>query len=136
MNRNKRQSGQALVALLIFIMMALAIATAASFIIANNSLGATNIQDGMVARQMADSGVETAFLQLLRNGNYTGTGGTPISLNGGTVSVSVTGSAQKTVCSVATYGDIVKGAKAVVNSNNTLVEVSWNEVHLVNGTCQ
>jgi len=124
------ESGQALVSLLIFVVMGMAIATAASFIIASNSLASTNVQEGLIARQMADSGIEQAFLQLLRNSSYTGTGATPISLNGGTVVVTVTTNGnQKIIDSIATNGSYVKKVEAIVSTNSTLSEISWKEVH-------
>lgn len=120
--------GQALVALLIFVMMGLAIAVSASFIVASNSLAATDVQEGNIARQMADSGIETALLGILRNGDsYVPV---PITnLNGGTVAITVTtNGSTKTIDSTATNGNYIKKVEVVVTySNNVLTEVSWKE---------
>jgi hypothetical protein len=127
---NKHDHGQALVTLLIFVMMGLAIAVAASFIIASNSLASTNVQEGMLARQMADSGVETAYIAILRN-NSSYLGETITDLNGGSVVVSVTwAGSTATVNSVATNGKFIKEVESVVTyDNNGLTKVSWKEAN-------
>lgn len=125
----KFQGGQALVSLLIFIVMGLAIATAASFIIASNSLAASDLQEGTIARQMADSGIESAYLGILRGGaGYTGE--TISGLNGGSVVVVASWSGTTaTIDSTATNGGYVKKVESVVDySNNVLDQVSWKEV--------
>lgn len=125
----KHNQGQALVALLIFIMMGLAIAVAASFIIASNSLAATSLQEGLLTRQMADSGIETAYLQILRNNSsYTGE---TLNLMGGTVVITVTwNGVTGTIGSLATNGDYVKHVESIVTyENNELRQVSWKETN-------
>lgn len=117
-----------MVTLLIFIVMALAIAVAASFIIASNSIAATNVQEGIIARQMADSGIETAYLKIIR-GASTYTGET-ITVDGGPVVITVTGGVTKTIDSVATNGNFIKKVESVVTySNNVLTQVSWKEIN-------
>lgn len=129
MNKVKKQnSGQALVALLMFVLMAVSAATAAGFIIANNSIAAGSAESGIIVRQMADSGIETAYLGFLRqNDNYTGE---TLNLNGGTVEISVIDSgATKTITSKATLGNFIKTVESVISySNNVLTKVSWKEV--------
>lgn len=125
----KSERGQALVTLLIFVMMGLAIATAASFIVAINSQAATSFQEGTIARQMADSGIETAYLKILRNGiSYTGE---TLNFDGGTVAINVTWSGTNaTIESVATNTNYIKKVESHVSySDNDLVEVSWKETN-------
>ena len=128
MNHYKEQSGQALVTLLIFIVMALAIAVAASFIIASNSLAATNVQEGIIARQMADSGIETAYLKIIRTaGAYNGE---TITVDGGPVLITVTGTTTKKIDSTATNGNFIKKVESIVTySQNELTQVSWKEIN-------
>lgn len=124
----KHSSGQALVALLMFVLMAVSAATAAGFIIANNSIAAGTAESGIIVRQMADSGIETAYLGFLRqNDNYTGE---TLNLNGGTVEISVAGpGTTKTITSKATVGSFVKTVESVISySNNILTKISWKEV--------
>lgn len=126
---NDLESGQALVTLLIFLMMALAIGTAASFIIAANSQATTNIQEGLIGRQMADSGVEIAYLKILRN-NYTYTGET-INVGSGSVVVAVTWNGTRAAIeSTATNGNFVKKVESIVTyDNNGLTQISWKEIN-------
>ncbi|HJY98249.1 MAG TPA: hypothetical protein VJ227_00890 [Patescibacteria group bacterium] len=130
MKKTKNNKGQALVTLLIFIMMGLAIAVAASFIVASNSMGATNVQEGQRTRQMADSGMETAYLAILRqNNNYPGE--TIADLDGGEVVITVSWVGDTaTIESVATNGKFVKKVESVVTyDNNGLTKVSWKEIY-------
>lgn len=123
------EAGQALVTLLIFLMMGLAIATAASFIIASNSQAATNVQEGIIAREMADSGIETSYLKILRNNNaYTGE---TINLDGGSVAITVAwNGTTATIDSVATNGSFVKKVESIVTyDNNGLTQISWKEIN-------
>lgn len=124
----KNQKGQALVTLLIFILVAVSIAVAATLIVASNSLAATNLQEGIITKQMADSGVETAYLQILRNPGYVGE--TITGLNGGNVVVSVAWvGTTGTIVSTATNGTFVKRVESVVtNSQNVLIPISWNDI--------
>lgn len=120
--------GQALIALLMFVLMAVAVATAASFIIASNSLSASNIESGVIARQMADSGIEIAYLGFLRNqDSYMGE---VLNLNGGTVTITISGvGTTKTITSVATIGNFSKTVESVITySDNVLTRVSWKEI--------
>lgn len=124
----KNNSGSSLVALLIFVMMGVAITTAAILTIAANSLAATNFQEAIIAKQMADSGIETAYLQILRNGTaYIGEDLPP--LNGGQVSINVSWSGGiATIDSTATNGDYIKVTRSVINYNGALVKTSWKEI--------
>ncbi|HET7099399.1 MAG TPA: hypothetical protein VFI61_04170 [Patescibacteria group bacterium] len=122
-------SGQALVMLLFFVLVGIIIATSATFIIASNSQAATTMSEGVIAKEMADSGIETAMLGILRN-NDSYTGETISPLNGGTVVITVTGTGTKTIDSTATNGNFVKKVEVIVSySNNILgVPTSWKEI--------
>ncbi|HKC05027.1 MAG TPA: hypothetical protein VKC54_04110 [Patescibacteria group bacterium] len=129
MDNNKNQSGQALVMLLFFVIVGMIVATSATFIVATNSQAATTLGEGIIAKEMADSGIETAMLQILRtNDNYTGE---TININGGTVVITLSGATVKTIDSVATNGSFVKKVEVTVTySNNVLgVPTSWKEVN-------
>ncbi|MCX6704388.1 MAG: hypothetical protein NTZ07_02980 [Candidatus Woesebacteria bacterium] len=121
------QSGQTLVLLLVFVMITIAITTAATFIIATNSLSTTNVSQGLATRQMAEAGAEKALLQLLRNPNYKGE---TFSLDTGTVTASVSGTSTLTIDSTATNGNYVKRVEVKVSySNNVLTPVSWKDLN-------
>jgi hypothetical protein len=125
--RKKSENGQALVMLLFFVMVGMIITTAAIFIIAGNSLSAGRAEMGIVARQMADAGVENALLQILR-GNYAHE---DITLPDGTVSVDVmvSNGVPTLVTSTAKAGSHVKKVEVSVGYvNNVLTVGSWKEV--------
>ncbi len=127
---SKNEKGQALTALLVFIMMGLAIASAATFILISNSQASTSIQEGQIARQMADSGIETAYLKILRDVS-TYSGETIGGLNGGNVVITVSwAGANATINAVATNGNYIKEVESIVTySNNVLTQVSWREMN-------
>lgn len=124
----KSQNGQALVMLLFFIMMGVIITTAAIFIIAGNSLAAGNTEMGTVTREMADTGVENALLQILR-GNYAHE---DITLTDGSVSVdiTVTDGSPNLITSTAKAGNYIKKVEVNVGYvNNVLTVGSWKEIN-------
>ncbi|HKB88058.1 MAG TPA: hypothetical protein VKC53_00245 [Patescibacteria group bacterium] len=130
MKPNKHQEGQALIMLLFFIVVAVIITTAAIFAISSNSDAATALSEGIIAKEMADSGIETAMLGILRgNNNYTGE--TINSLNGGSVVITVAGTTTKTIDSTATNGNFIKKVEVVVSYSNNVLETptSWKEVN-------
>src|SRR5450759_4687349 len=90
----KYQEGQTLVLLLVFIMVTIAITTAATFIIATNSLSATAVSQGLATREMAEAGAEKALIGLIRDPNYKGE---IFSLDTGTVTASVSGTTTLTI---------------------------------------
>lgn len=122
-----KESGQALVALLIFVLMGMAIATSATFIVIGNSKAAADFQQGIIARQMADSGIETAYLGLLRD--PTGYQGETVDLNGGTIVIGVARSGSNiTINSLATSENYVKEVETVLTyGNNVLTLLLWKE---------
>lgn len=126
--RLNQQSGQALIMMLFFVLVGISITTAAALIIAANSMAATNLSEGIIAKEMADSGIESAMVGILRNGAaYTPE---PINdLNGGTVIVTVSGTTTKTIISTATNGNFIKRVVvSVPYSDNILgTPTSWEE---------
>jgi len=114
--------------LLFFIMIGITITTTAIFIIAGNSLSATNVQQGEVARQMAETGAENALLQILR-GNYATE--PPISLPDGTVSVTITNTNDTafTIDSVGTAGNYIKKVRVTVTKDGKMEVTSWKEIY-------
>jgi len=123
----KYQKGQTLILLLVFVMVAIAITTAAIFIIATNSLSATSVSQGLATKGMAEAGVERALLSLLRDPSYRG--GT-FSLDTGTVTATVSGTTTLTIDVAATNGDYVKRVEVIATySNNVLIPTSWKDLN-------
>jgi hypothetical protein len=124
---SKTQKGQTLVLLLVFVMVAIAISTAATFVIATNSLSATDVSQGLATRQMAEAGAEKALLQLLRNPGYKGE---MFSLDTGTVTATVSGTTTLTINSTAENGNYIKRVEVKATySNNVLTPVSWKDMN-------
>ena len=128
--KNSNQSGQALVMLLFFVIVGISVATSATLIAESNSRAATILGEGIIAKEMADSGIEAAMLGIVRK-NDVYTGETIENLNGGTIVVTVTGDTTKKIDSVATNGSFVKKVEVIVNySNNVLgAPTFWKEVN-------
>lgn len=127
MTNIKYQKGQTLILLLVFVMVAIAISTAATFIIATNSLSATTVSQGLVTKQMAEAGAEKALLQLLRNPSYIGE---TFSLDTGTVSATVSGTTTLTINVTAVNGNYTKRVEVKATyGNNVLTLVSWKDLN-------
>lgn len=116
-----------MVLLLVFVMVAIAITTAATFIIATNSISATNVSQGLATRQMAETGVEKVLLSLLRDPNYKGE---TFSLDAGTVTATVSGTTALSIDVIAVNGDYVKRVEVMATySNNVLTLESWKDIN-------
>jgi hypothetical protein len=126
MKKIKYIKGQALVALLFFVLMGMTISVAATFIIASNSLSVTKIGQGITARQLADTGAENALIKLLRDDTY---GGETFKIGEDTIMVSVSGEGNKIIESQGMSGDFTRKVEVNVSyTNNILRVVSWKEI--------
>lgn len=126
MKKIKTNKGQALVALLFFVLMGMTISVAATFIIASNSLSVTKVGLGVTARQLADTGAENALIKLLRDDTYQGEN---FSIGEDTVTVKVTGGATKLIESQGMTGNFVRKVEVIVSYTNNILRVtSWKEV--------
>ena len=127
----KTESGQALVMLLFFIMIGITITTAAIFIIAVNSLSATNVNEGEIAKAMAETGAEKALLSVLR-GNYVKEGTTQenVPLTGGEANITITSTnGTATIDSEGTAGNYIKKVRVTVTKDGMMEVTSWKEVN-------
>src|SRR5436190_1663094 len=68
----KSQSGQTLVILILFVIIAILITTASTFTLIVNIRGADKVLQSDVTYDIAESGVENAILKLLRDPSYSG----------------------------------------------------------------
>lgn len=122
----KRQNGQTIVMLLIYVVVALTITATAVTLAIVNSQGTDKVYQGTTAYDVAESGAETAMLKLLRDPAYIGE---TLTANGGSATITVSGSTIKTVTSVGTIGNFTKTIQAVVDTdNNVLTVISWKEI--------
>jgi len=123
----KTQKGQALIALLFFVLMAIGITAAATVVVSSNSLSTSDLAEGSITKSMADAGIETGVIALLRDPNYTGE---TLTMDDGNVVITVTGTTNKAIIAVATNGSFVKKVEFdVTYSNNVLIPGSWKEIN-------
>ncbi len=124
--RYSRQSGQTLVLLLVFMMIMIALATTATTLAVVSSSSTLALQEGTLARELAATGIENAQVQLVRNTNYTGE---VLNLNGGVVTIEVTGDNPKTITATAQAGNFVRSVQAMAQyTNGVLTITSWQEL--------
>lgn len=128
MTNKLNNSGQALVILLIFMIIAVSVTSVAVVTTLTGSTGASKIQEGVLVQELAETGVENARIQLLRNTDYAGE---VLTLGGGTVTVTATRSGQsRIITSVGQVGDIKRTISATVSlENGVITVVSWQEIY-------
>jgi hypothetical protein len=120
------QSGQSLVMLLIFMIIALTITSAAIAMIVINTRTTGKFALGTVAYYAAESGAENAILRLLRNPNYSGE---TMAVGDGSAVITVSGVDPKTITSVGVVGDARRTIQVVAGyTNNILTVSSWKEI--------
>ena len=120
-----RFAGQALITLLFFSIIATTVTFAAVIVIITQAKTASSVDLSNKAYYMAESGVENALLQLLRNQSYTGE---QLSIENGIVTVLVSGTNPKIITSMATASGYLRQVQAQVDyTNNVLTVLSWKE---------
>jgi len=121
-----KESGQALITLLFFVLISLTITSGAIIIIIINSLSVSKSQEGTLAYYIAESGVENAMLRLLRDPNYAGE---TLIIGESTVIITVTGSNPKTAVAVGQNGNFKRTIQVDMNYNNGYYTISnWKEI--------
>jgi hypothetical protein len=119
------QSGQTLIALLIFMLVSVTITIAAIAVSIINLTTTTGYISGQQALNAANSGAENGLLELERNRNYSG--GT-MTLDGGTATISVSYSDNFVIVSVGQVGNFKRTVTVDLNDNSSAFTVtSWNE---------
>lgn len=119
---NKMQRGQALVTLLFFAIIGITVTSASVAMVLTNSLGGTKLQQGSIAYQIAESGIENAKLRLLRDPAYSGE---TLPVGNGTAVIQVTSSGGNyTITSTGTIGNFVRQIRVLATYNNNLLTVT------------
>ena len=120
------QSGQALVTLLFFTIIAITIVSAAVFMSIANSTSTSKMQEGIDAYYIAESGIENALLRLLRDPSYAGE---VLTVGSGTVNIIVSGTNPKTVVAVSTNGNFKRTVQADITYSGGFYTFSnWKEI--------
>lgn len=123
---NLYQNGQTLVILLVYMIIAVTITSAAVVMVLNSSTGTGKVHQGATAFDIAESGAENAILKLLRDRNYAGE---TLDIGNGQAEVTVTGTNPKTIISTGTLNNFSRSVRVLVNINNgELTVTSWKEI--------
>ena len=122
----KTQSGQALVVLLFYMIIAITLSTTAVAVAVSNSLSVTRNEQGMLALEIAEAGAENALIRLIRDTSYAGE---TLAIDGGSSTVTVSGATIKTITSAGTVGSFTRTVQVTASVTNGVVTVtSWQEV--------
>lgn len=125
-NKNNER-GQALVTLLYIMVIGIAITSAIAVIMLVNILGGGTMQQGELAYYTAESGIENAMLNLLRNPSYTGE---TFNLGAGSVTTQVTSQNPLTIVATGRYNNIARKIQVqTIYNNNVLTISSWKEIN-------
>ena len=131
----KYQKGQTMIMLLFFVLVGIAVAATIIAMVINNSLAVTNVEMGETVRQMADTGIEKALLQIVRqDGAYSSETLTNTDIpewdSGWKVDITVTGTSHLKIDSTASAGKFVKKVEVdATYVDNELTINTWKEVN-------
>jgi hypothetical protein len=122
----KNQSGQALIVLLFFMIIAITLSTTAIAVVASNSLSVTRTEESTHALEIAEAGAQNALIRLIRVPGYTGE---TLTVNGGSATVVVTGGSTKTILSTGVNGSFTRKIQVQGTFSGGIFTVtSWKEV--------
>jgi hypothetical protein len=124
--RENKQSGYASVTLMVFVVIGITITAAATTIILINSLAASRMQQGMVAYDVAENGMENGIIRFLRDPvNYTGE-----TINTGNDTALISVSADKdSITSVGISGNYRRKIEAQIDYTDDFNITSWKEIY-------
>ncbi|MBI2621282.1 MAG: hypothetical protein HYW63_01380 [Candidatus Levybacteria bacterium] len=120
----KTQLGYAVLTLLFFMTISMAIVTGIVIVVLNNALSTSSLEQGTVSYYSAESGIENALLRLIRDPNYTGES---LQIDGATVGVQVSNGI---ITSTATFEKSIRKIQVdYVYNNSALTITSWKEIN-------
>jgi len=127
MKKKIQERGQALITFLYIMIIGMTIASAASVIMLINLIGGGTMESGEIAYYIAESGIENAILNLLRNPSYMGEN---LVIGGGNVTTEITNQNPLTILATGRYNNIVRKIEVqTVYNNNVLTISSWKEIN-------
>jgi hypothetical protein len=125
MIKRSNESGQTIIALLIFMLVAMTVTLAAIAIAITNIHSNNSFTSGELALQNAQSGVENALILLERNPSYSGGS---MTLDNGTATITVSGSGTLNIVSVGSIGNFRRTITATATDTaNVLTLTNWSE---------
>lgn len=127
MKNKKQNSGQALVVLLVFMVVAIIMTTMAVALVIINATAASQVEQGDMALKLAESGAENALLRLVRDPTYTGT--ETLALGSGSVTATVSAGNPIIITSRGVQGQFIRVASVSASFVNTILTIQrWREV--------
>lgn len=118
-------SGQTIIALLIFMLVAMTITISATAVAIINVKSNNGLSSGQTALQIANSGVENAILTLEKNPSYAGE---TMTVGSGSATISVSGTTTITIVSVASLGKYQRTETATLTKTGSIYSLtSWIE---------
>jgi len=125
MKKLTNDSGQTLIALLIFMLVAMTVTLAAIAIAITNIHSNNSFTNGEIALQNAQSGIENALISVERNPSYSGG---VMTLSSGTATITVSGSGTLNIVSVGSIGNFQRTITATAtDSSNIVTLTNWSE---------
>lgn len=122
-----RERGQALITFLYIMVIGITITTAAAIIVLINLMGGGIMERGELAYYTAESGIENAILNLLRNPSYSGE---TLTLGDGSVTTEITSQNPLTIVATGRYSNIARKIQVqTIYNNNVLTISSWKEIN-------
>jgi len=121
-------SGQALISLVIFMVVATIIISGAVTVIVVNSKTTSKFHQGVVSYDLAEAGIENALIRLLRNPNYTGE---TLTLGSDTITIQISGEEQTTyiITSTSNTSNFKRTIRTDAEYNNNVLTItSWKEL--------
>ena len=123
----KSSTGQTLITLLFFMIIAITMLTGTLIVIFNVTTGQTKIQQSRSAYYIAESGMENALIRLLRDPAYNGE---TLTIGEGTAVVNITNNGSIYIAtSSATVGNFVQKIQVVASYTNNILSIqTWKEL--------
>ncbi len=117
-------AGQTVIALLLFMMLAIMVTTAAATVTITNIRANDQYTKGEQALMFAESGIDEALVRLTRDPDYAG--GT-IAFQDGTATISVSGTSVKTIISHGTNNNYHRTVTVTAAVDGAVTVTSWSE---------
>lgn len=123
------RKGQTLISLIVVVAMSIIIISTVLGLVISNSINTSVIQQSGLVRSAAESGMENALLQLLRNPDYEGET-IPAGISGYQTVITVTGDdTNKTLESTATSLNYRRKIKVDITYNDNIMQIiSWRDI--------
>lgn len=120
------ERGQTMITLLFFSIVATTIISTVAVVTLVNSQSTSKLESSNTTYFLSEAGIENAIVRLLRDPTYTGEN---LSINGGYVTIIVTGTNPKVITAQASFQGFLRKVQVDIDySNNILSVLSWKEI--------